>query len=159
MAPLVKKTGNQQSLYQDDGDGRRYLRSVGPPYVGVAKFNFRVGRQTAFADAPALHLSPIERGSGTGRFQDALRRRGAGQNVQDQLRNIRAMRREAEEASADDPSSEILIGGGGIDGHACRGGNMLESFVWSEGLARSVLKQRRKEDDVVGRQMRKCFEQ
>src|SRR5262249_52353101 len=60
VPPLVKQPRDDRGLEEDHSTNRQKLRTILLPYSRFAKINLASGHQATFADAPALHFSPVK---------------------------------------------------------------------------------------------------
>src|SRR5262245_16168485 len=57
---LIDQPGNQNALHNKESTDRQNFRLISVPRSRIAEEDFASGRQSALADAPPLHLSPVE---------------------------------------------------------------------------------------------------
>src|SRR5262245_59475288 len=57
---LIDQPGNQRTLPKKEGANHQNFRSISAPRGRITEENLASGRQPALADAPALHLPPVE---------------------------------------------------------------------------------------------------
>src|SRR6188472_3031793 len=106
---LVKQQPYEPGLYQDNRRGQANLPGIPLPRRQFLEMDFAVWREAVLADAPALHLPPIEHRLAARDLRKALQRHRTSQKLQNHPGGLSAMGGETIQASPYDPAAEILI--------------------------------------------------